>query len=269
MAQSIKQIKVRRTNRLIAHGVLGFLFFLYAALARAELQSHTVSLPAVSGFYSLADFSDGDTVIDSLPISGLPKFDPALGTLNSVTVTIDAEGFYDIFVEGDAITDNTQPHALGYSSNSVGVELVYDDSGTGYVQSSLPLLDSLSCNGFAGDDFPCAEYAFDLAFWSEMDLPVTRGPDPYVESDFVGSGDVSVLELWFVIELISVTTDNVDNNIGTISGGLNEFSTNEVTINYDYTPSAGSVAIPMPVWALFGLSVLCLAVVSHRRKQIY
>ena len=87
-----------KTNS-VAHKFLGLVLVggtLAAVSARADLLSFSASYPAASGEFQIPDWSSAVTI---------PKFDPSLGVLNSITFRLSGT------VQGSAQSENTSTSA--------------------------------------------------------------------------------------------------------------------------------------------------------------
>ncbi|MCP5144082.1 MAG: hypothetical protein H6978_04590 [Gammaproteobacteria bacterium] len=250
------------SKRLMASALgsmaLAFVGVSEAAVAINPVVSYTVALPDISESNYLMD-PVGDSVFFMTVIAGLPQFDPAMGTLQRITVDINAAFEQNIGLGADIVNDDSLPHSVEFFTAFTDLELIYNGLNYGNVVGQTALLDGLDCFGGGGE--ACQNYAQFSDTWAESEIggvDISAYSD-YVADHFIGTGEVSALELWYVAYEIGTIADNASDifviHEFLLPGGNTATDYNTFTINYEYTP----VPIPAAAW-LFGSALVGLRV---------
>ncbi|MFK8017503.1 MAG: hypothetical protein AB8G17_18915 [Gammaproteobacteria bacterium] len=133
-----------------------------ASSVHAEIQSvtHTTDLPDAQLSSTFQPGSFGFEEV-SVPITGLPQFDPALGTLTDVIVDFQWDFFIDYFIEAQGIFDGGIPHEAfaQISEAGVGINFERTDGGSG---GSMFFFSGagIGCFGEPGEGDGCSEAEF-------------------------------------------------------------------------------------------------------------
>ncbi|NBB79479.1 MAG: PEP-CTERM sorting domain-containing protein [Verrucomicrobia bacterium] len=214
-----------------------------------------------------------------IPLNGFTKFDPSLGTLNEVQLSIEVDATVSVAIESDSIiddqsffdlfledTDSLFQVSAAYrpGGGSAATALTFDIGGFGSVGDlSLDPADFSFPDFFYSDD---VDDRFGDQFLqgipSEGTL-LTSDPD-YIASDFEGFGTVvaDALGIEFIAELdagsFSFQIDNLDDAFIEFEVAL---SGGDATLIYDYTPVPEPASLPI----IFGAIVTVCAVGRRRR----
>ena len=195
--------------------------------AYAEIQSvsHTTELPPAS---LGANFEPGsfDFADVSVPITGLPQFDPALGTLIDFVVDFQWDFFVDFFIDAQGILDGGLPHeALAtLDLGGVGINFQRSDGGSG---GSVFFFENegIGCFGEPGDGFSCSEFDFfeESAFTNDFSL--------FGFTDVTGTGSLDIFSVDIFYSGTSFDLFNVGSAFFDI---FTEVTGGSVTITYVY-----------------------------------
>ena len=232
----------------------------------SSVVSYTTALPELAGLYAETDPVD-DSYFVQMTITGLPKFDPSLGTLQHISIAFHADFTHDVAVAAGPVTDDNQANEAAYASAFTDLELVYNGSLYGNVIDSYPLIEGLGCanDPFAG---PCSESMGLAESWAG---PESGGPDITAYGDFdpahfIGAGEeVSALAISFVSYQLTANGENADgvlvDQTFQLDAGDVGADFNTLTISYEYTV----VPLPTAVW-LFGSALVGLVGVARRTR---
>lgn len=245
---------MRLTAALVTSGLLAA-----SAPSSADTVTWFGQFEAVSGgtFYSSLDPSDpGSFFLDFSRVVGIPRFDPALGTLTDITLTVEPtapirlelggelEGIQDdpgelfaaeAYVEGD--------FGVYYDSTSSLSSLLFDFFGAG-----------ASCDGFAGEG-GCGDSLYSVAEPLSGSSSILDSVDP---ADFIGaSGSVEslIVGLFYPVSAEFPVADNVSEVTLDLFFDIydDEIGDGPIGITYSYEP----VPLP-PAVALLGPALLLL-----------
>jgi hypothetical protein len=214
---------------------------------------------AVSGgsFYSSLDPSDpGSFFLDFSRVVGIPRFDPALGTLTDITLTVDPSAPIQVEIGGDLTGIQDDPGELfaaeAYVDGDYGV---YYDS-TSFLSTLLVDFFSAgaSCDGGV-DDGGCGDSLYGVSDSLSGTSSILGSVDP---ADFIGaSGSVEslIVGLFYPVSAEFPVTDNVSEVTLDLFFDLYDDGIGEgpIGITYSYEP----VPLP-PAVALLGPALLLL-----------
>jgi hypothetical protein len=208
-----------------------------------------------SSFLTEVDEGGGSSFGPTAVVTGIPKFDPALGTLTGIRVSAS----YDYEASGDFFVESvTEPEAF-YAAE---VFSVIHDLGLYLSRSSSPstiiLLNNLiqvMPESYSIFDPDFEDSFFDFGSWdfSDGEEDIFSSADL---SDFVGTGEVTVLDAgvfvpnggeFFLENVDSVTLDT----FGSMTNG-------QVQVSYDFVP------IPEPGTTVMAFSALALGLRRRR-----
>ncbi|MFK7887642.1 MAG: thrombospondin type 3 repeat-containing protein [Gammaproteobacteria bacterium] len=218
------------TLALLASGLL-------ATTAHAQVTLESVTYEGELPEIALFSFFQSDEIgFDSTSglVTGLPKFDPALGTLVDMQVSFDFEYFLDAYLEGEGIFDGGIPHIISANMSQRVIGLTYEraDGGTsGFIEVDKSF--GLGCFGNPGDGNGCSD---DVSFgggFGAVDLSLF---DDVALDDIVGTGDLEILGL--TIDYIDVFFD-LDNIGAAFLEVFTEVVPESSTVSVTYTYDAG------------------------------
>jgi hypothetical protein len=233
-----------------------FLFLALSAITKGQTQTTPLQTRA---FNSAANGTSG--VVNDGPLSAgasetldqFEKFNPALGTLVEVLLTVEVNANYSIQVTADSLIDSNALFSISIPSdgdNYIQAGLIYGPSNSvfGYAvtfdNASFPGLEFLDENpqdhGAPGN-FQFSGSIEDIfgGFSGEGETP-TSGSIPvtaeyFNPSDFIGTGNVVGLSFDLLTQIsTSGTIDNL------LTAGLQHsisFAAGNVTLQYVYLPS--------------------------------
>ncbi|MFK8031937.1 MAG: thrombospondin type 3 repeat-containing protein [Gammaproteobacteria bacterium] len=199
----------------------------YQSVANAEIQTQTFTTGIPETFLG-ATFEPGsfDYADTSETVTGLPKFDPALGTLTDVIVDFEWSFFVDYFIEAQGIFDGGVPHqASGFIDQmGVGINFQRSDGGSGgsmYFEEGL----GVGCFGEPGDGNGCSESS---GFGDEA---FTNGFSIFGFTDVTGVGSLDIFTVDIFYSGYFFDLDNVGTAFLDI---FTEVYDGSVTITYVY-----------------------------------
>ena len=209
------------------------------------VQAFTFNNYSSGAFYSSNDPFDGFFTFERATSPVFTKFDPSLGTLERVllSIVIDVEWSADVSVIS---VPNEDPYDLSANFGELEAGFYYEPSETIVLLSPISELSNVISTNVSGtgndNGFESDFGSFGDASDSFVGTIEANEPD-FVVSDFVGTGNVEGLSIGlFTVATVDWTLVNVDEASGnldyTLFGG-------EATLQYEYTP------IPEP--ATFGL----------------
>lgn len=184
---------------------------LLSASANAQVSLESVTYEGQIPELALYSFFESDNSgFDSTsgPVDGIPKFDPALGTLVDVLITFQFEYIVDSILFSEGIFDGGIPHQVSAFMSQRVVGMTYERADG--VTAGLIDLDGgfgIGCFGepFAGES--CSEQDFFGSSFGALDVSLF---DDLAMDDVVGEGTVEIFG--FTIDYIDVFFDL--NNIG-------------------------------------------------------
>ena len=256
----------------------------YFAFSSASLSAQVAITPGQAiNFDSFEDGTSTDleasttvTVSQTQPLGSFTKFDSSLGTLTEVRLT--AEIRTEVFVQigSDEVIDESSPFSLFLddSDSFMETDLVYnagngptgrsvggEAGGFGSVGDTDLDPSDFSAEGFFFFDSASDEYGGFASGGSVLTSGSIFATDAdFLESDFVGTGTVSGLQLISFAEV-----DPVNLIIDNLASAFIEVSTTtdagEATLEYGYTP----VPEPRPLVAVVGILALAIGVLRRRR----
>ena len=192
-------------------------------------------------------------VPDSINLVDLDQFDPTMGTLTSVTLSIMGDLFYSAS-SGDFadIIDANQDHQID-TFIEVGIGTGVPLSGGFSLTPSQTVFANVSCSGAAGDPFACfgdalGSVMIDVnSIFSDADLAA-----------FIGLGDLGALSLDLLagpnsFSSVNLTGASVDIDLFTFDG--------VVSVEYEFSP------VPLPAAAWFLISGLASLFIPKIRRR--
>jgi len=208
---------------LVAGGLL-------AATAEAQVTLETVTYDSQLPETGLFSFFESDNVgFDSTreSVTGLPKFDPALGTLVDMQVSFNLEYVVDAFLTGEGIFDGGIPHQISVFMQQRVVGLTYEraDGGT----SGLIDFDGssgLGCFGNPGDGDACSDEQFFGSSFGATDASLF---DDVAFDAIVGEGD---------LEILGIAIDYVD-----VFFDLTNIGVAFLEVNTEIVPGSTSISV--------------------------
>jgi hypothetical protein len=205
----------------------------------------------------------GGFIFTTATITGLPKFDSSLGTLDSITLSANFDFGFSSDIEAEAINFGQPGNAeifadfnifVGYSpSGSPGTTFTsLGGSGdfSGYSFGCSFDAETAFCQGFDGDHF---------SFDDVADILTDANP----LTDFVGIGDIGTLAV--IIAMETDANNAILNNADFAVGGISvDVSAGDIGIEYDYTPTV--IPVPAAIW-LFATGVIGLLGVNRNQRK--
>ncbi|MEM0965316.1 MAG: PEP-CTERM sorting domain-containing protein [Verrucomicrobiota bacterium] len=252
-------------------------FALSATLASASLLTPVQTINFGGSINdTFVSIDDSQISVDtSSPFTGFQKFDPSLGTLKQVLLTAQVSVEVSYLFEASDVFDVDEPFTAGYEpgfNDLVQTSVIYrpNDGFSGFAVTfdlnDVPVLgafDEDPQNFIEDDFFFFTDEAFDSygAFGIEG-LPsegvIFSTDDEFVESDFVGSGEVTTLSLDSFVELNEMATlDNHGEPSLTITV---EIVAGEATLQYEFIP----IPEPSTYAMIFGAGALGLVLLRRR-----
>jgi hypothetical protein len=176
---------------------------LVATSAQAQVGFESITYDGQVPEASLFSFFDSDSVgFESYrePITGIPKFDPALGTLIDVQVSFDIEYFVDSVLDSEGIFEDGIPHQVFASMFQFAIGVTYERSDGG-ISGFVDVDESfgIGCFGDAFEGQACFSSDF---FGSGFGVSGASLIDNVAMDAVVGEGDVEIFG--FAIDYIDV-----------------------------------------------------------------
>lgn len=226
-------MKIHWSTALLAGGLIA------SASSNADMQTQTTEVP-LPEFFESAFFEPGQGgEFFNVPVAGVPKFDPSLGTLLDVTISTDLNLDVDLYLESGGILNPGVPHDAGITFTQIVMGIVFENNIAnppvinllGDIQSGFGTF----CMGFPGDGEACSEFDF---------LPISAGAFEFSLlnfiqlTDFIGVGEYDGFS--FEFDLIAPVFDlnNVDFAFADVMAYA-DAGFNTITITYHYDDGAG------------------------------
>ena len=242
-------MNIKAPRRTLLPATAATLMSLLALSATAATISTSTIVPATTG--------SGFTLI---PTTGLAQFDPANGTLTGITFSLDVSN-YEVTFSLDS-WDDPQTGAMFQSANI---------SGQISISAALP----------AGGGLIFASTSFAGSIFDEFDTVTVTGSSGGAQfedatarltsngllASFVGTGDISILELGVFSfgHPFVVTLDDGSNAFGNPRIDAFNVGPSTITVDYTYTPTV--VPVPATVW-LLGSALLGMAGMKRRASKM-
>ncbi len=258
--QSRRILRCTQTLRtLITIGGIA-VFMAFSSTASAAVIVHTVAAPMASVGASCENNSpSGCNGNEFIPITGIPKFDASLGTLDSISFGLTG-GTLQIDASIDEITTTGTPNSAIFSFDFL-TGLLMPSPTYGQVLSASNG-DNVMVECYGEESFPCSDYYSDYFTPYHFTTFTSSQDGDWIDfADFIGVGDISVIELG-VITQSAAFSDLI--NMDTVEAWLDiGFYDSEdlatVTVEYDFTP----VPVPAAAW-LFGSTLVLLGWMRRR-----
>ncbi len=190
-------------------------------------------------------------------VTGVDKFDPAMGTLIGVTVSADFESSLTFDVFADDVIDDSLPHSVDADADFLSAFIGYSPGG-GTSTFTLTSADYSPVAFCFGDPFdgPCFDVFFEDMVTSGSDLVSSLSSfDP---SDFVGAGPVTALSA--IIAIPGDALFSLD-NVGSAGANLSaEMRYIDLKVTYEFTP------VPEPTTLLLA-GLASVGLLAHRRRR--
>jgi hypothetical protein len=216
--------------------------------------------------------------LESIPISGFNKFDPSLGTLREIRLTVQVSVSFDASIEAEEVDDTSLPFDLALDlETGIDAGVFYLPSGNNILL--FPATEGYGSVNLGGAGYDPNDFIFDDQFYffdgasdqfgpfndvGEVTMGSLFASDPDVSlSDFVGIGPVQGLEVGVLVPLDNVwTVANIPYPFGSITVNL---EAGEVTLTYVYEPGITPIPEPGHLAALLGLSAAAGLGLRRRR----
>ena len=206
--------------------------------------------------YATSTGSAGSAIFEESTVTGITKFNPALGTLTDVTISYEAFYNYSIELYSTDLDDPGDASEMTVDLPEFDMFIGYQPGGgtTTHVLDGLSPVNNLSC--FGTDEFGCFDFFSDGGFHSPASFSIFSDPN-FDVNDFVGFGNVTALA---AIIAIPTGADFTATNV--LEGEASILATFQAegpfTVIYEYDP------IPEPASAML-LSLAGLALIVRRR----
>ena len=235
-----------KTNT-VAHKLLGLVLVggtLATFSARADLLSFSASYPAPLGEFQIPDWTSSVT---------LPRFDPSLGTLNSITFRLSGT------VQGSAQSENTSPSAGNDITLNLSAALQLFRPGSLDLANRLVVTTPTVANTFTASVYDGVTDFAGTSGVTYAGLSATKVNKTVFSSDadkalFTGLGTID-------LPLTAIGKSRATGGGSAISV-FDTQARGEVTVTYNY----GASAVPEPrVYGAFGVLV-CAGLAALRRR---
>ncbi|MGB6222765.1 choice-of-anchor E domain-containing protein [Haloferula sp.] len=234
--------------------------------AQGATTSQTIGFNTVFGgnFYDSSNSGESGTgYLDSISLSGFNKFDPALGTLTEVRVSLNIQASWNLGLQindpDSQIIDPGNPFSIDFSLQSaIEAGVFYTPTGSNRLVSVATdtTFDSIGLN-FTGDTGNTSASTGDSFGNPTAQGSIFPGVDEFNSADFVGVGTVQELTFGLLVPLDDIwITDNLNSAEAELSYQLEE---SDVTLEFIYTP------VPEPSFLLLSLAGTVIGLTRRRR----
>lgn len=241
------------------------LTWLAAASATGQIQipetlTFTGTFADIDDFAVMTELDEGPgaATLTSAVVTGIPKFDPALGTLTAIRVSAS----YDYAASGDFFIDFVSEPDGPYLAE---VFSIFHELGLNLRRSNSPGtgIGLINSTQFMPDTYAIFDPEQQDSFSESGSWSFADGEDDIFSSadltDFVGTGDVTVLEAAIFLPIEGeFFLENVEAVTLETFGGMSD---GEVQVSYDYVP------IPEPGTTMMAFSGLILGLTRRRRAR--
>jgi hypothetical protein len=213
-----------------------------AANVYAENIDYSTEIGLSGGVTYTPDDTLAWRLVDGTDLSLLPQFDPSIGTLNAVTLSVSGSLEHGANLFASNVINVNQDHNMAVDG-MVGITVTVPVSGSmeSYLWENFS--NHAGCDG--SGDWPCESYN-ELDNFDTVDIYSSyTDSDPEMAS-FIGNGDLRDISVELLLALNSFDYTNLD---GPEADLIADFGFSEpalATVVYDYSP----VPVPASLWLL-------------------
>ncbi len=210
------------------------------------------------------------------PITGLQKFDPSLGTLTAVLLSIQVDATASVTLFSNDITDDQELFTLQHvdqpSKTFVQTQIAYvNGTTTRFVAITSGNLGTTGGTGLDSDDYSNPDFEYTDSSSINYGGFANGGSTPrtgqinstdsfYNAADFVGVGEVTSLSVTAFTSIdLDETSFTLDNLSSAFITAFARVESGDVSLQYEYTP------IPEPT--SLAMTGTLAALLLHRRRQ--